>query len=77
MLYHNIESHVKDYNVYLLSKTVCHKYYSNIQSFLVSIHYWNNLLIDFVTGLQILANEKNYSYDIILIYVDYLTKMVY
>ena len=33
--------------------------------------------IDFVTGLPILANEKCDSYDLILVIVDRLTKMVY
>ena len=35
------------------------------------------MLMDFVTGLPILADWKGDSYDLILVIVDQLTKMVY
>lgn len=37
---------------------------------------WKDLFIDFVTGLPILTNWISESYDLILIIVDQLTKMV-
>ena len=40
------------------------------------IYLWNNLFRDFVTDLLISANEKGDSYNLIIVIVDWLTKMV-
>ncbi len=56
MLQRDIEAYVKDYNVYLASKTVCYKSYGNFQSLLIPTHWWKNLSMDFVIELSISAN---------------------
>ena len=58
-------------------KTVRHKPYGNLQSLPVPIHRWKDLLIDFVTGLPLSADWKSDSYDLILVIVDRLTKMMH
>lgn len=40
-------------------------------------HWWKDLSIDFVTRLPISTNWKSESYDLILVIVDQLTKIVY
>ena len=40
-------------------------------------HYWKNLSIDFVTGLPLFADWKSNNYDLILIIVNLLTKIVH
>ena len=40
-------------------------------------HHWKDLSMDFVTGLPILTDWKGDNYDLILVVVDWLTKMVY
>ena len=43
----------------------------------ISTHCWKNLLIDFVIGLLILADWKGHSYNLILVIVKKLTKIVH
>ena len=43
----------------------------------VPTHQWQDLLMDFVTGLPISSNWKRDNYDSILVIVDWLKKMVY
>ncbi len=43
----------------------------------VPTNWWKDLSIDFVTSLPISADWKSDSYDLILVIVDRLTKMVY
>ena len=38
MLYYNIKSYVKKYNIYLLSKIVRYELYSNLYFFLITTH---------------------------------------
>ncbi len=40
-------------------------------------HQWNDLSIDFVTSLLISANGKGNGYNLILVIVDQLIKMLY
>ena len=54
-----------------------HKPYGDLQSLPLSIHWYKDLLINFVTGLPISTNWKGDSYDSILVIVDWLTKKVY
>ena len=77
MLCQDIEIYVRSCNVYLISKAVCHKPYRDFQSLPISTHWWKNLSMDFVIGLLVLVNWKSESYDLILVIVDQLTKMVY
>ena len=68
---------MKGCNGSLVLKVVRHKPYSDLQSLPVSTHRWKNLSMDFVTGLPVLTDWKGNSYDLILIIVDRLTKMVH
>lgn len=35
----NIKAYIKDYDIYLVSKKLCHKLYSDLQSLQVLTHY--------------------------------------
>lgn len=74
---HNIEIYVKNCNVCLALTAVCYKFYKNLQSFLVLTYHWKNLLIDFLTGLPVSTNWKDETYDMILVIVNWLIKMIY
>lgn len=76
MLCHNVKVYIKACDICLLSKTVCHKLYDNFQSLLILTYWWKDLLLDFVTNLLISTNWKENSYDLILIIIDYFTKMI-
>ena len=73
----DIESYVQGCNICLASKAVRHKPYRDLQSLPVPTYRWKDLSIDFVTGLPLSADQKDDSYDSILVIVDLLTKMVY
>ena len=76
-LRHDIETYVKGCDVCLASKAVRHKPYSDLQSLPIPTHWWKDLSMDFVTGLLISADWKGDSYNLILVIVDRLTKMVH
>lgn len=76
-LQRNVELCVKDCNVCLASKTVRHKPHRNLQSLFIPTHWWKNLFINFVTGLLISTNQKTDSYNVILVIIDRLSKMVH
>lgn len=73
----NVTSSIKGYNICLPSKLMRYKFYYNLQSFLILIHQWKNLSIDFVIKLLISFNWKREIYDLILVFVNLLTKIVY
>lgn len=77
MLYQDIDAYIKDWDIYLALKTVHRKFYNNFQAFLVCTHYWTNLLINFVTSLPISTNQKDNSYDLIFVIVNYFIKIVH
>ena len=52
----DIETYVKSCGRCLGSKTVIYKPYGNLQSLPVPTHRWDDLLMDFVTGLPISTN---------------------
>ena len=54
-----------------------HNSYNNHQSLPLAMHWWKDLLIDFVIGLPISTNWKRDSYNSILVIVDQLIKMVH
>ena len=58
-------------------KKVQHKLYGDLQSLPVPTHCWKDLSMDFVTGLLILTDWKENSYDSILVIVNRLIKIVY
>ena len=68
---------MKGCDIFLASKTVCHKSYEDLQSLLVPIYRWKDLSMDFVAGLLLSADWKGDSYDSILVIVNWLTKMVH
>lgn len=61
----------------LASKTVRHKLYNDLQSLFILIYCWKYLLIDFITGLLILTAQNRDNYDLILIIINRLTKIIY
>ena len=73
----NIDNYVRGCYICLTSKAVRHKPYRDLQSLPISTHRWKDLLMDFVTGLQLFLDWKDDSYDSILVIVDRLTKMVH
>ena len=77
MLCQDVEAYVKGCNVCLVSKAVWHKPYGKLQTLLVPIHRWKDLSIDFMMGLPISTDWKGESYDLILVIIDKLTRMVY
>ena len=73
----DVKSYVRGCNVCLTSKSVRHKPYGDLQSLFIPTHRWKDLFMDFVTGLPPFADWKGDNYDLILVIVDQLTKMVY
>ena len=73
----DVEDYVRGCDVCLALKAVRHKPYGDLQSLPVPIHCWKDLSMDFVTGLPISTDWKGDSYDLILVIVDRLTKMVH
>ena len=69
--------YVKECDICLALKTIWHKLYSDLQFLLILTYRWKNLLIDFVTGLPISTDWKKDSYDLILVIVNWLTKLVH
>ena len=77
MLRRDVEDYVRGCDICLASKAIRHKPYGDLQSLLVPIHHWKNLLMDFITGLPILTDWKRDCYDSILVIVNWLIKMVH
>lgn len=42
----------------------------------MSTYYWKDLWINFIIGFLFLVKEKSNNYDLILVIIDYLTKIV-
>ena len=77
MLRQDVEAYIKGCNVCLASKAVRHKPYGDLQALPIPTHRWKDLFMDFVTGLPVLTDWKGESYDLILVIVDKLIKMVH
>ena len=73
----DVEAYIKDCNICLASKAIQHKHYTNLQILPVPTHRWKDLSMDFVTRLLISTNWKGKSYNLILVIIDKLTKMVH
>ena len=73
----DVKSYVRGCDVCLASKAVRHKPYGDLQSLPIPTYQWKDLSMDFVTGLSLFFDWKGDSYDLILVIVDRLTKMVY
>lgn len=72
-----VEFYMREYDVSLASKAVKHKPYIDLQFLPVPSYQQKDFSIDFVTRLLILTNWKVDIYDIILVIIDWLKKMVY
>ena len=68
---------MKRCNICLSSKAVRHKPYGNLQFLPIPIHQWKDLSMDFVTSLPLFADWKGNNYNLILVIVDQLTKIIY
>ena len=77
MLHKDIKTYVKNYNIYLYSKIVCYKLYGDLQTLLVLTYWWKDLFMNFIISLQISANQKDNSYNLTLVIINQLTKMIY
>ena len=77
MLQRDVEAYIKGYNIYLALKAVCYKPYKDLQLLPITTHRWKNFSMNFVTGLLILASWKSDSYNLLLVIVDQLSKIVH
>lgn len=77
MLQKDIKAYIKGYDIYLASKVICYKLCSDLQLLPILTYWWKDLSIDFITGLLVSTNWKGKSYNIILVIIDQLTKMVH
>lgn len=77
MLYQDIKTYVIRCDVRLVLKAVRHKPYCDFQFLPVSTHYWKNLSKNFMTSLPIPTDWKDDNYNMILVIVDHLTKMIH
>ena len=64
-------------DIYLVSKTICHKPYGDLQSMPLPTHQCKILSINFMTGLFLSFDWKSDNYDLILVIVDRLIKMMH
>lgn len=73
----DVEAYIKGYDTYLASKTIYYKLYGDLQLLSISTHCWKDSTIDFVIGLPLLVNWKSDNYDVILVIINCLTKIVH
>ena len=73
----DVKSYVRRCDVCLTSKAVKHKPYGDLQSLPIPTYRWKNLSINFVTRLPLFLDWKSDIYNLILVIVDRLTKMVH
>ena len=76
-LCHDVEIYIRGCNICLSFKAIKHKSYKNLQQLPVPTHCWKDLSIDFVMGLSQSANWRDDGYDLILVIIDQLMKMVH
>ena len=73
----DVKSYVKRCDIWLALKVVRYKPYNDLQFLLILTHQWKDLMIDFVTGLMLFTDWKGNNYNLILVIVNYLTKIVH
>ena len=73
----NVKSYIQGCDICPASKTVRHKPYGNLQSLSIPTYWWKDLSMDFVIGLPLSSDWKGNSYDLILVIVNQLTKIMY
>lgn len=61
----------------LASKTVYHKSYKDLQLMTILIYHWKKSFIDFMIDLLLSTNWKSNSYDLFLIIINCLIKIVH
>lgn len=72
----DVKTYIKSCDVFLALKMVRHKPYNNLQTMLILTHHQKDLLIDFVIGFSISTNQKGETYNMIIVIVNRLTKMI-
>lgn len=77
IFHYDVKVYIKDCDICLALKAVCHKLYRDLQSSLILTHGGKNLLIDFVTDFPVSTNWKSRTYSLILVIVNWLIKIVY
>ena len=75
-LYFDVETYIQRCNICLGSKTVCYKSHRDLQLLLVLTHCWKNLSMNFITGLPLSVELKGDNYELILVIINHLTKIV-
>ena len=73
----DVEAYVKGCDVCLASKAMRHKLYGDLQLLSIPTHRWKELSMDFVTESPISTDWKGETYNLILVIVDRLPKMVH
>lgn len=73
----DVEAYIKRCDVCLAVKIVRHKPHGDLQSSSVPTHHQKNPLIDLVIGRPISINWKEECYNVILVIIDRLTKMIH
>lgn len=72
----NIESYVKGFDIYWAKKVVGHKLYGNLLSLSIQT-YWSKVLsLNYITGLPISTNWKGEIYDLILVIISQILKLL-
>lgn len=74
---HDVKTYVQRCDMCLASKTICHKPSRDLQSLPVLIQYWKDFLMDFAIRLSLSTNWKSDSYNLILVIIGRLIKVVY
>ena len=69
-LCHNIKVYIRGYNICLISKTVRHKPYKNLQYLPILTHCQKDLSIDFVIKLPQSADWRGNGYNLILVIIN-------
>lgn len=76
ILFCNVKAYIKDCDIYLTSKTVCHKLYSELLALPIPTHCLKDLSIYFVRDLIISINWKANYYNFILVIINSFTKII-
>ena len=73
----DIKKYVQGCDIFMSSKSKRHKSYGNMQSLSILTHKWKDLSMDFIRRLSKSEDWRRVKYDLILVIVDPLTKMIH
>ena len=71
----DVKRYVKDFETCNCTKTARHKPYGLFQSLPAPSRPWKNITINFITGLFLSLGVYEKAYNVILVIVDYYTKL--